>query len=154
MCGKQLFFLSPNNSNIFIKIHKTLDLLEAWKVRLFFFLFILNKGAENIRNNESGIFLLLSSYKNWFLMKFSLKPKKKKIPFLCWTFLRGTFQPGAIFYWPSYKPQKRGFYSGNADRTRIVLLGASLISLKFCKPNSIICGLYCSEITVWAKPQA
>lgn len=40
-------------------------------------LFIFKQRAENIRNNETSIFLLLCSYKNFFflLMKCSLKQK-------------------------------------------------------------------------------
>lgn len=49
-------------------------------------------------------------------------------------------QPEANFLQPSYKALKRGFYCGNADRTIVVLLPASLISLKNGKLYFAICG--------------
>lgn len=57
------------------------------------------------------------------------------------------FQPAANFLQPSYKALKRGFYCGNADRTIVVLLAASLISLKNGKLYFAICGKhYCPDV--------
>lgn len=59
-----------------LKKHTTPCLHDAWKVHLFFpFYFKTKQGTGHTRNNESGIFLWLCSYKNGFLMKFSLKQK-------------------------------------------------------------------------------
>jgi len=61
--------------------------------------------------------------------------------------LHAKFQPGANFLQPSYKALKRGFYCGNTDRTIVVLLAASLISLKNGKLYFAICGKhYCPDV--------
>lgn len=57
------------------------------------------------------------------------------------------FQPEANFLQPRYKALKRRFYCGNADRTIVVLLAASLISLKIGKLYFAICGKhYCPDV--------
>lgn len=56
-------------------------------------------------------------------------------------------QPEANFLQPSYKALKRGFYCGNVDRTRVVLLAPSLISPKNGKLYFAICGKrYCPDV--------
>lgn len=66
----------------------------------------------------------------------------------CWGELwHAKLQPEANFLQPSYKALKRGFYCGNADRTRVVLLAPFLISPKNGKLYFAICGKhYCPDV--------